>query len=72
MQTAEALLSLEEIYSQLKVDSIPEPVFDSLTGQTVMKIVDVQINRLRQKLEPETKNTTLIETVPGIGYRLMK
>jgi gliding motility associated protien GldN len=37
-------MSLEEIYSQLKVDSIPEPVFDSLTGQTVMKIVDVQIN----------------------------
>ena len=37
-------MSLEEIYGQIKVDSIPEPVFDSLMGQTVMKIVDVQIN----------------------------
>ena len=36
------------------------------------RIVDVQINRLRQKLEPDTKNPGLIETVTGIGYRLVK
>lgn len=39
----EQILSLQEIYKAIKVDSIPEPVFDSLTGQTVMKVTSVEI-----------------------------
>jgi DNA-binding response OmpR family regulator len=36
------------------------------------RIVDIQISRLRQKLEIDPKKPSLIETVPGIGYRLAK
>jgi DNA-binding response OmpR family regulator len=36
------------------------------------RIVDVQISRLRHKLESDPYNPSLIETVPGIGYRLSK
>ena len=36
------------------------------------RMVDVQISRLRQKLETETNNFNLIETIPGLGYRLTK
>lgn len=36
------------------------------------RIVDVQVSRLREQLEADPKNPVLIETVPGIGYRLAK
>ena len=36
------------------------------------RIVDVQISRLREKLGLELIGKNLIETVPGIGYRLVK
>jgi DNA-binding response OmpR family regulator len=36
------------------------------------RIVDIQVSRLRQKLEIDPKHPRLIETVPGIGYRLTK
>lgn len=35
------------------------------------RIVDIQISRLRNKLEPDPKIPSLIETVSGIGYRLV-
>ena len=35
------------------------------------RIVDVQVSRLREQLEADPKNPALIETVPGIGYRLV-
>jgi gliding motility associated protien GldN len=39
----EQILSLQDIYQTIKIDSIPEPVYDSLTGQTVMKITSIEI-----------------------------
>jgi DNA-binding response OmpR family regulator len=35
------------------------------------RIVDVQISRLREKLEPDPSQPSMIVTVPGIGYRLV-
>jgi two-component system phosphate regulon response regulator OmpR len=35
------------------------------------RAVDVQINRLRRKIEIDPANPLLIQTVRGIGYRLM-
>jgi len=35
------------------------------------RAVDVQINRLRRKLETDSTNPLLIQTVRGIGYRLV-
>lgn len=33
------------------------------------RLVDVAIQRLRAKVEPDPSNPTLIETVRGVGYR---
>lgn len=33
--------------------------------------IDVQVTRLRRKIEPDPKNPVHIQTVRGIGYRLM-
>jgi two-component system, OmpR family, phosphate regulon response regulator OmpR len=35
------------------------------------RTVDVQINRLRRKIEPDPANPIFLQTVRGIGYRLM-
>jgi two-component system phosphate regulon response regulator OmpR len=35
------------------------------------RAVDVQINRLRRKIETDPANPLLIQTVRGIGYRLV-
>jgi two-component system phosphate regulon response regulator OmpR len=35
------------------------------------RAVDVQINRLRRKIERDPANPLLIQTVRGIGYRLV-
>ena len=34
------------------------------------RTVDVHIRRLREKVEPDASNPTLIVTVPGVGYKL--
>lgn len=39
----EQIISLQDITSNLYVDTIREPVVDSITGQTVMRITDVDI-----------------------------
>ncbi|HEY0252092.1 MAG TPA: helix-turn-helix domain-containing protein, partial [Kofleriaceae bacterium] len=33
--------------------------------------IDVIVSRLRSKLESDTRHPTLIETVRGVGYRLL-
>ena len=35
------------------------------------RTVDVQINRLRRKIEADQANPTYLQTVRGIGYRLI-
>ncbi len=35
------------------------------------RAVDVQVNRLRRKIEVDPANPLLVQTVRGIGYRLM-
>lgn len=35
------------------------------------QIVKVNVRRLREKIEPEASNPTLLLTVPGIGYKLV-
>ncbi|MGO7668269.1 helix-turn-helix domain-containing protein, partial [Rhizobium ruizarguesonis] len=34
------------------------------------RTIDVQINRLRRKIEDDTANPVWLQTVRGIGYRL--
>ena len=40
-------------------------------GATSERAVDVQINRLRRKIERDPANPTYLQTVRGIGYRLV-
>ncbi|HJX83185.1 MAG TPA: helix-turn-helix domain-containing protein, partial [Candidatus Angelobacter sp.] len=39
--------------------------------ETFTRTVDVHVGSLRQKLEPDSKQPTLIVTVPGLGYKFM-
>ena len=45
----------------------------ALTGDGTVneRAVDVQINRLRRKIERDPANPLIVQTVRGIGYRLM-
>ena len=36
------------------------------------RVVNVHIRRLREKIEPDPSHPSLILTVPGIGYRLVR
>ncbi len=40
-------------------------------GMAAERTIDVQINRLRRKTEPDPANPTYLQTVRGIGYRLV-
>jgi two-component system phosphate regulon response regulator OmpR len=40
-------------------------------GAVGERAVDVQINRLRRKIERDPANPLLVQTVRGIGYRLV-
>ncbi|WP_316860293.1 response regulator transcription factor [uncultured Cohaesibacter sp.] len=45
----------------------------ALSGEdgTGERTVDVQINRLRRKIEPDPSNPIYLQTIRGIGYRLL-
>jgi gliding motility associated protien GldN len=66
-------INIEDIYKSLKVDSIYEPVVDSLTGNTIMKLtaVDIQLNDVSRLLVKEKwffdrKYSTLQVRIIGI------
>jgi two-component system phosphate regulon response regulator OmpR len=40
-------------------------------GSTGERAVDVQVNRLRRKIERDPANPLLVQTVRGVGYRLV-
>jgi two-component system phosphate regulon response regulator OmpR len=40
---------------------------DSVSERTV----DVQVNRLRRKIEQDPANPLIVQTVRGVGYRLV-
>ena len=40
-------------------------------GASGERAVDVQINRLRRKIERDPADPLLVQTVRGIGYRLV-
>jgi DNA-binding response OmpR family regulator len=50
---------------------IIESVWGFTPDQSSERIVDVQISRLREKIELNPSQPTIILTVPGIGYRLV-
>jgi two-component system phosphate regulon response regulator OmpR len=52
-------------------DTVPRLALAGNSGTTSERAVDVQVNRLRRKIEHDPANPLLIQTVRGIGYRLV-
>src|SRR5882672_2800999 len=52
-------------------ETIPRLALAGNGGSTGERAVDVQVNRLRRKIERDPANPLLVQTVRGIGYRLV-
>ncbi|HEY7665188.1 MAG TPA: response regulator [Xanthobacteraceae bacterium] len=52
-------------------ETVPRQALGGAGGATGERAVDVQVNRLRRKIEHDPANPLLVQTVRGIGYRLV-
>ena len=52
-------------------ETVPRQALAGTGGATGERAVDVQVNRLRRKIELDPANPLLVQTVRGIGYRLV-
>ena len=52
-------------------DNVPREALSGNGAAANERTVDVQINRLRRKIEVDPANPLLLQTVRGIGYRLV-
>jgi two-component system phosphate regulon response regulator OmpR len=52
-------------------ETVPRAALAGNGGSVNERAVDVQINRLRRKIEVDPTNPLFVQTVRGIGYRLM-
>ena len=52
-------------------ETVPRLALAGNSGGTGERAVDVQVNRLRRKIERDPANPLLVQTVRGIGYRLV-
>jgi two-component system, OmpR family, phosphate regulon response regulator OmpR len=51
-------------------ETVPRQAFVG-KGETGERTVDVQVNRLRRKIENDPANPLIVQTVRGVGYRLV-
>ncbi len=52
-------------------ETVPRLALAGNGGTVNERAVDVQVNRLRRKIERDPANPLIVQTVRGIGYRLM-
>jgi two-component system phosphate regulon response regulator OmpR len=52
-------------------DNVPREELSGNGTAANERTVDVQINRLRRKIEVDPANPMLLQTVRGVGYRLV-
>jgi two-component system, OmpR family, phosphate regulon response regulator OmpR len=52
-------------------ETVARQTFAGNDGATGERAVDMQVNRLRRKIEHDPANPLLVQTVRGIGYRLV-
>jgi two-component system, OmpR family, phosphate regulon response regulator OmpR len=52
-------------------ETVPRQALGGGGGASNERAVDVQVNRLRRKIERDPANPLIIQTVRGIGYRLV-
>jgi two-component system phosphate regulon response regulator OmpR len=58
------------ILSEAPGDTVPRSALTG-NGSVNERAVDVQINRLRRKIERDPANPLFLQAVRGIGYRLV-
>lgn len=61
---------LMRLFAQAVGKPIPRHELDGSGGAATERAIDVQINRLRRKIEPDPANPTYLQTVRGVGYIL--
>lgn len=78
LRAGEKRIHLTESERQLLVllaSNLGEPVerrtLSAGTSTGMERSIDVQVNRLRQKIEPDPREPIHLQTVRGVGYRLM-
>ncbi len=59
------------VLSERPGETIPRQALAGTGAASNERAVDVQINRLRRKIERDPANPLIVQTVRGIGYRLM-
>jgi two-component system phosphate regulon response regulator OmpR len=59
------------ILAQRQGETVPRMALAGNGAATNERAVDVQINRLRRKIERDPANPLIVQTVRGIGYRLV-
>jgi two-component system, OmpR family, phosphate regulon response regulator OmpR len=52
-------------------ETVPRLALAGTGGPVSERAVDVQVNRLRRKIERNPANPLIVQTVRGVGYRLM-
>jgi two-component system phosphate regulon response regulator OmpR len=52
-------------------ETVPRQALAGNGGTVSERAVDVQVNRLRRKIENDPANPLVVQTVRGIGYRLV-
>ncbi|MEP6010796.1 MAG: response regulator transcription factor [Parasphingorhabdus sp.] len=71
IRLTEAELQLLTILASNPGEPVSREELASLTSAGMERSVDVQVTRLRRKIEPNPKEPIHIQTVRGVGYRLM-
>jgi two-component system phosphate regulon response regulator OmpR len=52
-------------------ETVPRLSLAGSSGAVSERTVDVQVNRLRRKIERDPANPLIVQTVRGVGYRLV-
>ncbi|MEZ5998601.1 MAG: response regulator [Hyphomonas sp.] len=71
IRLTDAELQLLTVLAGRAGEAISREELADLTSAGMERSVDVQVTRLRRKIEPNPKEPVHIQTVRGIGYRLM-
>ncbi|MFN4023363.1 MAG: response regulator [Hyphomonas sp.] len=71
IRLTDAELQLLTILARMPGEAISREDLAEMTSAGLERSVDVQVTRLRRKIEPNPKEPIHIQTVRGVGYRLM-
>lgn len=71
VRLTEAETALLKVLAEKPGEPIPRHALAHLVSNGLDRSIDVQVTRLRRKIEPDPKNPVHLQTVRGIGYRLV-